>query len=142
MAEATKGAPKATEEQLLYAGILSKGMIFGLLTLILTFFIYLSGILEPKVPLADIQEYWKMPVKDYLEKSGIHTGWSWVGDLKYGDMLNFAPIAFLSGLTIFCYLAILPSLIKKKDTIYVVLVILEVLVLSLAASGILSGGAH
>jgi hypothetical protein len=57
-------------------------------------------------------------------------------------MLNFLPIAFLSILTIICYIAIIPGLMRKKDTAYVVLVIVEVIVLVVAASGILGSGGH
>lgn len=135
-------ALKASEEQLLYAKILNSGMLIGLLSTIICFSLYATGVMAPKVPLEKITQYWKMPVKDYLAKSGIHTGWSWFADISYGDMLNLLPIAFLSGLTIICYLAILPGLIRKKDTAYVVLAVLEVLVLVLAASGILKAGGH
>ena len=135
-------APQATEEQLLYANILNKGMLVGLLGLVVTFIIYGAGILEPKIPLEQVQNYWVMPVNEYLQLSGIHAGWAWLGNLGYGDMLNFLPIAFLSLLTIICYLAILPGLMRKKDTAYVVLVIVEVVVLLVAASGILGSGGH
>ncbi len=135
-------ASKATEEQVLYANILNKSMLIGLIGLIVTFIIYASGILTPKIPLGDMQNYWVMPVSEYLEKSGIHAGWAWLGNLKYGDMLNFVPIAFLSGITIICYLAILPGLIRKKDTPYVILALIEVVVLAVAASGILGTGGH
>jgi hypothetical protein len=135
-------ANRATEEQLLYANILNKGMLIGLLGLIVTFIIYGAGILEPKIPLEQVQNYWVMPVSDYLAQTGIHAGWAWLGNLGKGDMLNFLPIAFLSLLTIVCYLAILPGLMRKKDTAYVVLVIIEVVVLVVAASGILGTGGH
>ena len=135
-------ANQATEEQLLYANILNKGMLIGLLGLVVTFIIYGAGILEPKIPLEQVQNYWVMPVSDYLQQSGIHAGWAWLGNLGYGDMLNFLPIAFLSLLTIVCYLAILPGLMRKKDTAYVVLVIIEVVVLVVAASGLLGSGGH
>jgi hypothetical protein len=135
-------ANQATEEQLLYANILNKGMLIGLLGLIVTFIIYGAGILEPKIPLEQVQNYWVMPVSDYLQLSGTHAGWAWLGNLGYGDMLNFLPIAFLSILTIVCYLAILPGLMRKKDIPYVVLVIVEVVVLAVAASGILGSGGH
>jgi hypothetical protein len=135
-------ATQASEEQLLYANILNKGMAIGLLGLIVTFIIYGAGILEPKIPLEQVQNYWVMPVSEYLQLSGIHAGWAWLGNLGHGDMLNFLPIAFLSLLTIVCYLAILPGLIRKKDTAYVVLVIVEVVVLAVAASGILGSGGH
>ena len=135
-------ATQASEEQILYANILSKGMLIGLLGLVLTFIIYGAGILEPKIPLEQVQNYWVMPVSEYLQLTGIHAGWAWLGNLGYGDMLNFLPIAFLSLLTIVCYLAILPGLMRKKDTAYVVLVIVEVVVLAVAASGILGSGGH
>ncbi len=135
-------APQATEEQILYANILNKGMAIGLIGLIITFIIYGAGILEPVIPLEEVQNYWVMPVSDYLEQTGIHAGWAWLGNLGKGDMLNFLPIAFLSLLTIVCYLAILPGLLRKKDTAYVVLVIVEVVVLTVAASGILGSGGH
>ena len=135
-------ANQATEEQLLYANILNKGMLFGLIGLVVTFIIYGAGILEPKIPLEQVQNYWVMPVSEYLELSGIHAGWAWLGNLSYGDMLNFLPIAFLSLLTIICYIAIIPGLMRKKDTAYVVLVIVEVIVLVVAASGILGSGGH
>jgi hypothetical protein len=135
-------ASKATEEQILYANILNKGMLIGLIALIITFIIYASGILAPKIPLGEISQYWRMSVHDYLEKSGMHTGWSWLGNLKYGDMLNFVPIALLSGLTIICYIAIVPGLMRKKDTPYIILAVLEIIVLCVAASGILGAGGH
>jgi hypothetical protein len=135
-------APQATEEQLLYANILNKGMLIGLLGLVVTFVIYGAGILEPIIPIDQVQNYWVMSVSDYLSQTGIHAGWAWLGNLGKGDMLNFLPIAFLSLLTIVCYLAILPGLMRKKDTAYVVLVIVEVVVLAVAASGILGSGGH
>jgi hypothetical protein len=135
-------APQATEEQVLYADILNKGMIVGLIGLVVTFIIYGAGILKPVIPLEEVQNYWVMPVADYLEQTGIHAGWAWLGNLGKGDMLNFLPIAFLSLLTIVCYLAIIPGLLKKKDTAYVVLAIVEVVVLVVAASGILGSGGH
>jgi hypothetical protein len=135
-------APQATEEQVLYADILNKGMIVGLIGLVVTFIIYGAGILKPVIPLEEVQNYWVMPVADYLEQTGIHAGWAWLGNLGKGDMLNFLPIAFLSLLTIVCYLAIIPGLLKKKDTAYVVLAIVEVVVLVVAASGIFGSGGH
>ncbi len=57
------------------------------------------------------------------------TGWHWAALVGKGDYLNFVGIAMLSGLTILCYLVILPILFRKKDTAYVVIAIVEVLVL-------------
>ncbi len=133
---------KATKEQLAYAKILDMGMKIGLLILMVTFIIYLSGILQPHVPVNDLSKYWGMSVHKYLEYTNIYPGWSWIGMLGRGDFLNFIGIAFLAGVTIICYTRVIPILFRKKDSVYGVIAILEVLVLMLAASGILKSGGH
>jgi len=132
----------ASEAQILYANILNIGMLIGLASLVVIFILYVTGILSPLIPLEKIQTYWVLPVHQYLEQSGIQAGWAWFGDLEYGDMLNYIPIAFLSLLTIICYIALIPGLIKKKDTTYTIIAILEIIVLLIAASGIVGAGGH
>lgn len=139
---AEKGRPAIAEEQLAYARLLDVGMKTGLLLLMATFLVYMTGMLPPRVPVADLPRYWALPVKQYLAATGIHPGWGWVRLLGNGDGLNFLGIAFLSGVTAACYLAITPILFRKKDRIYGWLAIIEVLVLALAASGLLTVGGH
>jgi hypothetical protein len=133
---------KASEEQMAYAKVLNFGMWLGLAVLVITFFVYLSGILPTFVKIDDLPNYWTMRVHDFNVKLNAPTGWGWTAHVGKGDYLNFVGIAMLSGLTILCYLVILPILIRKKDTAYVVIAIAEVLVLSLAASGLLKVGGH
>jgi len=132
----------ATEEQLAYAKLLDIGMKVGLVMLVITFVIYLTGVLTPHIPVNDLPKYWGLPVYQYLELTGIHTGWSWLAMLNKGDFLNFIGIAFLAGVTILCYIRVIPIFFRKKDSIYGVIAIIEVLVLVLAASGILKSGGH
>jgi hypothetical protein len=131
-----------TEEQLVYAKVLNLGMKVGLAALVISFALYVLGIMEPHIPLQDLPKYWKLPVHEYLKQTNIHQGWSWLYMLNKGDFLNFIGIAFLAGVSIICYLSIIPSLFRKKDIIYAVLAIVEVAVLVLAASGVLKGGGH
>ena len=131
-----------TEEQIAYAKVLDLGMKLGLVALVISFGIYVLGIFDPYVPLQDLPKYWKLPVHEYLKQANIHQGWSWLHLLNKGDFLNFVGIAFLSGVSIICYLSIIPALFRKKDTIYALLAIAEVLVLVLAASGVLKAGGH
>ena len=133
---------QATEEQLAYAKLLDLGMKVGLLTLVVTFFVYIFGIFTPHIAVEELPNYWNLPVKEYLKVTGIHTGWAWLSLVGEGDILNFIPIVFLAGVTILCYIRIIPILFRKKDTIYAVLAIVEVLVLVLAASGVLKSGGH
>ena len=132
----------ATEAQILYANILNAGMLIGFISLITIFILYISGILSPLIPPEKVESYWTLPLHDYLEKSGMEVGWAWFGKLQYGDMLNFVPIAFLSLLTIICYISLIPGLLRKKDTTYTVIAIVEIIVLLVAASGILGTSAH
>lgn len=141
---------KASEEQIAYANILNKGMWFGLALLIISFIIYISGVLPSYVPIEKLSQipegstvpYWGMRAHEFNEAFNIPTGWGWTALAGKGDYLNFVGIAMLAGLTILCYLTILPILIRKKDTPYVIIAILEVAVLALAASGILKVGGH
>lgn len=133
---------KATEEQITYAKLLDIGMKGGLIALIVSFIVYLTGILQPYIPVNDLPKYWGMSVHKYLEATHIPHGWGWLSMIGKGDFLNFLPIALLAGVTIICYLSIIPIFFRKKDTVYGILAILEVLVLVLAASGILKSGGH
>jgi hypothetical protein len=141
-------ARETGSEQLLYARVLEIGMYIGLVVLFITFALYVSGILAPAVPLERVSSYWNQGVHEYLEavnRDYLHmehppTGWAWVNMLGRGDFLNFVGIAILGGVTIICYLAIVPTLLRKKDHAYLTMAVLEVLVLSLAASGILAVG--
>jgi hypothetical protein len=129
-------------EQILYANVLNKGMLIGLLVLLVTFAIYVLGIVSPYVPLDELSSHWNKGVGDYLHDLHIPAGWAWLGMLKYSDFLNFIGIAFLAGISIICYIAIIPTLLKNNDTIYAVLAILEVVVLTAAATGIFGSGGH
>lgn len=140
MTEREEARLKAGPEQIRYASILEKGMYIGLLILLITFAIYAFGILKPFIPKDKISAYWIMNVHDYLLHAHIKTGWSWLGMLNYADFINFIGIAILAGVTIICYLSIIPILLKNNDKVYAVLAFLEVLVLGLAASGILAVG--
>ena len=140
MDEKTNTLLKASPEQLLYAKILEKGMYSGLLILFITFGLYTFGILDPYIPLDKVSEYWSYNVNDYLKHAEIKAGWAWVGMLKYGDFVNFIGIAILAGVTIVCYAAIVPTLLKNNDKVYAILAIIEVIILSAAASGLLAVG--
>jgi len=131
---------EASPEQLLYAKILERGMYIGLLVLFVTFGLYAFGIVDPYIPLDKISDYWSMNVNDYLKHAEIKAGWAWLGMLKYGDFINFIGVAILAGVTIICYAAIVPTLLKNNDKVYAILAVLEVIILSAAASGILAVG--
>jgi hypothetical protein len=81
-----------------------------------------------------------MPVGSYLKAADIKPGWHWLELVRKGDFINFIGIAFLSAISIACYLRILPIFFRKGDYIYSLIAILEIIVLALAASGLLVVG--
>lgn len=138
-AEAAAGV---AEEQLAYANLLDIGMKVGFLSLLATFAAYLAGVFAPHVPVSDLPRYWAMPVKAYLAATGVRPGWGWIHMLDRGDFLTFVGIALLSGVTIICYVAIIPIFLRKGNRLYGALSLVEVLVLAMAASGLLTAGGH
>ncbi|MBU2646959.1 DUF1634 domain-containing protein [bacterium] len=140
MTESKNVSLAATPEQVLYAKFLNKGMLVGLLILFITFAIYVFGLIDPYIAVGKISEYWALDVTTYLERANIPDGWGWVAMVNYADFLNFVGIAILAGITILCYAAIIPTLLKNNDKLYALLATLEVIVLAGAASGLLSVG--
>ena len=130
----------STPEQLAYATILDWGMKIGFVALLISFVLYLTGILTPYVALEDLPRYWHMSAAEYLREAHVPHGWGWTHLIDKGDFLNFVGMAFLASVTVGCYIRILPLLIKNKDTVYMIIAVLEVVVLILAASGILVSG--
>lgn len=139
---------KPDDEQLLYAKILARGMYLGLALLLGTFALYATGLVGPAVPIGELPNLWTLSVHEYLEVINEHhlhrdyliTGWSWLRVVGFGDYLNLVGIALLSGVTIVCYAGILPGLVRKKDWVFAAVAAAEILILCLAASGIVSVG--
>lgn len=142
------GKPGVSEEQRLYAKILAAGMYTGLVILLATFALYVSGLIEPAVPIEDLPSYWTMNVERYLEvvnaqflhRDHALQGWWWVSALGHGDYLNFLGIAVLSTVTLVCFAGIVPTLLRKRDWVYAAMAAVEVVILALAASGVLTVG--
>lgn len=139
---------EADADQLLYAGILAKGMYLGLGILLVTFALYMTGMVQPGIPIEELPRLWTLSAHEYLEvvnheflhRPDVVVGWGWMAVLGMGDYLNFIGIALLAAVTIVCYMGVLPSLFRKRDWIYATIATLEVIVLALAASGLVSVG--
>jgi hypothetical protein len=140
--------PLVDDEQRRYASILQVGVDVGLVLLVVTFALYVSGLVPPAVPLDELPRYWTMSVHEYLAATNaehLHhphaiTGWSWLSVVGKGDYLTYVGITLLAGVTIVCFIAIIPLLLRKHDRAYAVMAVAEVLVLALAASGRLAVG--
>ena len=133
---------KASEAQLFYANLLNRLTLAGFALLVIAFFIYISGVMGSYVPMNEITQLWTKSSHNYMQTANIHAGWDWVSKIGYGDFLVYVPIVILAGVTIVCYIGVIFKFLKSKEYILVVIAILEVIVLSAAASGFLKSGGH
>jgi hypothetical protein len=135
-------SPPTEDIQLFYARVIDRvaKLAFGLL--LVTFAIYISGVLTPFIPLEELPRHWSVPASHYLQAAGIQTGWAWLRELHHSDFLNFLPIAMLAGVTFLGYLSVLWKFFQNREVILGIIIILQLLVLSLAASGLIRIGGH
>ena len=131
---------KPSQAQLRYACILQKATLIGSILLIGGYFVYLLDFLPSYVSVSNIHQFWGLNLQDYISQSGIPLNWGWVSSLNHGDMISYIGIAFLTGVSIICLAAIVPVFLKAKDKNYVVIVVVQIFVFLLAASGFISGG--
>lgn len=129
-------------EQIQYANILFIGAWGGIVIMTITYFLYVFGIVDPHVDIALVTQNWDKGVNEYLRITDSPHGWGWFALLGKGDFMNFIGMGLLAVLTIFCYLFLIVGYKKQQDWIYFTVCVLEVLVLSLAASGLLGTGGH
>jgi len=129
-------------EQIIYANLLVIGVWAGIAILVATYAIYVTGILPAHVDMSVISKLWGKGVNEYLEITHSPHGWGWAALLSKGDFLNYLGFAFLALMTIVCYLVLVRGYSRQKDWLYAAIAVLEIVVLSLAASGILGAGGH
>ena len=133
---------KASPAQLRYADTLFYGALLGFVTMPITYALYVFGVLTPQIPLDEMPRLWSQSAAAYRAAGNIPQGWGWLALVGKGDLCNFIGIAFLAALTIICFVQLAIGLLRQKQWIMAIIAILEVLVLSLAASGVLVAGGH
>ena len=95
--------------------------------------------MEAHVPLFDLPRLWSKPAAHYLAATGIGDGWGWVWLVHKADMLNLVGIAILSGCSIFALLVVTLLYIRQRHRLVAALCGIEIMVIVLAASDLLSG---
>lgn len=130
----------APQEARRYALLLDWGTRVGLLLLSVSFFAYVSGLVDPHVPLEHLPHLWILPVDEYLQATASPLGWGWLGKIHLGDYSNLLGIALLASCSIPPLLAVLLLFRQQQAPAYAIISAAVVLVLLLAASGWLSAG--
>ena len=118
---------KASPAQLRYADTLFYGSLIGFVTMLITYALYVFGVLEPQIPLDEMPRLWTHSAAAYRAAGNIPQGWGWLALVNKGDICNFLGIAFLAALTIFCFLQLAWSLAQRKQWLMMCIAIAEVL---------------
>lgn len=136
-----KDTPAAQPEALRYATLLEWGTRAGLLLLVLSFAAYVSGWYVPHVPLERLPSLWGLPVNAFHEAARTPQSWDWELIVMHGDHANMVGIGVLAACSLPPLLALVPLFLKQRNgVVYAAICALEVLVILLAASGVLSAG--
>ena len=127
-------------EQLAYAHWLDWGTRIGSALLLVTFVLYLSGWMAPLVSLDRLPKVWNLPVGKFLSATGQPAGWGWLRLAGHSDIANLVGIGVLAGCSMLCLLVVTRMYLRRGDRVFAAICVAEVLVLVLAASGVLTSG--
>ena len=120
----------------LYARMLQVLAIAGMVLLLLTFVIYVSGLLPSAVSPERVTELWHLDSASFNEITDGSFGWEWVSNILRGNNLAFASLVFLALCTLICMIVLAPAYLRAGDKRYATIVTLEAVVLTVAAAGI------
>ena len=96
------------------------------------FALYVFGVIQPYVPLESLPSLWRLPLTQYLERSGAPVGWAWLPLVGRADYLNLAAVTSFALMTLVCYLRVIPLLPRLQAAF----ALAQVLVLLAAISGL------
>jgi hypothetical protein len=129
-------------EQIIYANILTFGVWSCLAMMVIFYCLYVFGVITPHISFEVLTANWGKGVHEYLVATQTPQGWGWLYLLGKGDFLNYVGFGILALLTNICFVILLIGYVKKKDWIYAAISLTEIIVLTLAASGIFGSGGH
>src|SRR5678815_252102 len=75
-----------------------------------SFPLYVFDVVPAHIALERLPELWTLSAPAYLRETGIPDGWAWITMVNHGDMLPILGIAILSGVSVACFLSLLPLL--------------------------------
>ena len=122
-----------------YAKIIARLVTIGLAILVLTFLIAAVGILPSDIAPESVAASWHLSASEFTETVGQKSGWSWIERLPAGDAVSEGALTFIAGITIVALAILLFTRIKRLEPAYVAIVGFQIVVLILAAAGVVSG---
>ncbi len=134
------GTTTPAPDQERYARLLAIGTNTGLAILVVLFGIYMVGAVEPHVPHERLPDLWHLPADDFLALARLEAGWGWTARIQHADILTLVGIVTLAFCSVPCLLAVMPIYWASGQRMLFAICALEVAVITMAASGLISGG--
>ena len=125
--------------QLSYARWLDVATRIGFGVSLAAFLLYVSGVIEPFVPLERLPQLWALPAARFAEATGAPAGWGWLALVGSADYLNLAAVALFGLVTLVCYARIVPLLFASGERLQAWIALAQVAVLAAAAAGVFTG---
>ena len=132
-------ADSALPEQRIYARWLAAGSRSSLALLAALFVVYLTGVVPPSVPVAQLPDYWGLSAVQYTVATGTPTGWRWLELLGRSDVMNLAGIACVALVTPVCFARLVLEFVRQRENMFAAIALMELWILVLAASGLAAG---
>lgn len=133
-------APAIEPVQQSFARMLVWLVRVGLALLFVTFVMYAAEIVPSAIPLRDVPDLWTLSASEYVEQSGLETGWGWVSRISEGRTLVFASLVLFPAGTMLLIAMTGMLYLRHRVPAYALIAFLEVAVLITAATGILTAG--
>jgi len=123
-----------------FARVEDTGSKLALAVLSVVFALYVFGVLAPIVPLQDFPSLIGGGAGAFTRDNGVPTGWGFLTQLDKSDMLSLAAMMLMVGVVFVAYIMLIPGLLRRKDYLYLIMVVLQLGVFVLAGGGWLGGG--
>lgn len=132
--------PPLDPEQALYARWLARGNQVALVVMLGGFAAYMAGIWSPLVHRRELAGLWHLSAREYLQRTGVPTGWGWFSQMTHSDMTALLGIALLAACSLPALAMVAASYWRRGERLACTLALLQIAVLVLAASGIIGAG--
>jgi len=126
--------------QLVYAQVLETVSHVGIAFLVGGYFVYVLQLLPLSVPIDAIAANWHLKASEMQQKLHTPSGWSFLKStaaLLKGDVVSYLSIFYLAMATIACLAFATITFYREKNYVYTALAVLQVVVLLVAASGLI-----
>lgn len=116
-----------------FAAVQQWGTRIALTAVLASFALYAAGLLAPLVPLRRLPGLLYEGAALFRSAQDLPAGWAWLRQLQHGDALTLGALVGMMTVVMFAYASLVPLLVRRRDWLYLALVVLQLFVFAIAA---------